>query len=246
MAFELVCYLNFGYPTIADGLRDAEIYYQNGCRALQLDIPSRDPYLEHDFIQERMRICLEHEPDYQKYFDAIIEFHHQHPDVALYFMLYENTVEELGVDRIVQFCKKAGICSASYVGSNEQIRNSFEAQGVGLCCYVQFHLPEDEIAFARKSNGPVLLQAKSVGKIGHNCSSFAEGLQYLRTAGITGRIYASVGIKTPEDIVTVRRAGADGAFIGSVLMQRLDNAKQFGACLRSFVAAAEHGKEEIE
>ncbi len=239
MAFELVCYLNFGYPTIADGLREAEIYYENGCRALQLDVPSRDPYLEHDFIKERMRICLEHEPDYQKYFDAIIGFHRTHPDVALYFMLYENVVEELGVERIARFCKAAGIRYASYVGSNEQIRSTLEARGLGLCCYVQFHLPDDEIAFARASDGPVFLQAKNVGRIGHGCRSFAEALGYLRAAGITGRVYASVGIKTPEDIAMTRQAGADGAFVGSVLMHSLGDTRLFAERLRAFVDAAE-------
>ena len=51
MAFELVCYLNFGYPSIEDGIKDAQLYIDNGCRALQLDIPVKDPYLEHPFIQ---------------------------------------------------------------------------------------------------------------------------------------------------------------------------------------------------
>ncbi len=238
MAFELVCYLNFGYPTIPDGLRAAARYYENGCRAMQLDIPSRDPYLEHDFIKDRMRICLEREPDYQKYFDAIIDFHDTHPDLALYFMLYENVVEELGAERIVDFCKRAGIQAASYVGSNEQIRRELTSRGLDLYCYVQFHLPQDEIVFAKNSEGPVLLQAKSVGRIGHDCQTFAQALQYLRGAGITNRVYASVGIKTPEDIAMARRAGADGAFVGSVLMNQLDDPAAFNRCLQAFVRAA--------
>lgn len=238
MAFELVCYLNFGYPTISDGIRDAEQYISNGCRALQLDIPSRDPYLEHDFIKERMKSCLETEPDYEKYFEGIREIHRRHPEVALYFMLYENTVEELGVKRIADFCKEVEIHYASYVGNSAEIKHQLEEAGLGICCYVQFHLPDDEVEFAMSSTGPVLYQAKSVGKTGHGCQTFSEGVSYLRNAGLKMPIYASVGIKTVDDVKMIRESGADGAFIGSVLMNALADKSGFAEVMRSFSEAA--------
>ena len=83
MAFELVCYLNFGYPSIEDGIKDAQLYIDNGCRALQLDIPVKDPYLEHPFIQERMKACLDREPDYEAYFNGIRQIRMANPDVAI-------------------------------------------------------------------------------------------------------------------------------------------------------------------
>ena len=238
MAFELVCYLNFGYPTIAEGIRDAELYIANGCRALQLDIPSKDPYLEHDFVKNRMKSCLETEPDYEKYFDGIREIRKRHKDLALYFMLYENTVEELGVQRITDFCHEVGIKYTSYVGNSFDVKHQLEQAGLGICCYVQYHLPDDEVDFAKESSGPVLYQAKSVGKCRPGCQSFADGVQYLRNAGLTMPIYASVGIKTVEDIKMVRESGADGAFIGSVLMNSLSDRQKFAETMMHFSEAA--------
>ncbi len=238
MSFELVCYLNFGYPTIADGIRDAELYIANGCRALQLDIPSRDPYLEHDFVKNRMKHCLEIEPDYEKYFDGIREIHKKHPEVALYFMLYENIVTELGVKRITDFCKEVGIRYSSYVGSSPEVKEQLEAEGLGICCYVQYHMPDEEVAFARLSTGPVLYQAKCAGKIHEGCETFEDGVAYLRNSGLTMPIYASVGIKTVDDIRMVKAGGADGAFIGSVLMNSLDDKAKFAEVMSSFSEAA--------
>ena len=238
MAFELVCYLNFGYPTISDGIRDAELYISNGCKALQLDIPSRDPYLEHDFIKERMKSCLETEHDYEKYFEGIREIHRRYPDVALYFMLYENTVKELGVKRIADFCREVGIHYTSYVGNSSEIKHQLEKAGLGICCYVQYHLPDDEVKFAMSSTGPVLYQAKSVGKTGHGCRTFSDGVRYLRNAGLEMSIYASVGIKTADDLRMVRKSGADGAFVGSVLMNALEDKTRFAEVMQSFSEAA--------
>ena len=238
MAFELVCYLNFGYPTIEEGIRDAEAYIEGGCTALQLDIPSRDPYLEHDFVKERMRKCLETQPDYEMYFEGIRKIHAAHPDVALYFMLYENTVQELGVRRVTDFCREVGIRYTSYVGGDAAIRNALAEAGLGICCYVQYHLPEDEVAFARASTGPVLYQAKSVGKTAHGCETFADGVRYLRQAGLSMPIYASVGLKTPDDIRMVKASQADGAFIGSVLMAQLGDKDKLKALIADFMDAS--------
>ncbi len=237
MSFELVCYLNFGYPTITDSIRDAELYIENGCRALQLDIPSRDPYLEHEFVKNRMKHCLETEPDYEKYFEGIREIHRNHPDVALYFMLYENIVNELGAKRITDFCKEVNIRYASYVGSNQEVKARLEAAGLGICCYVQYDMPEEEVAFARLSTGPVLYQAKSVGKLHEGCKTFSDGVRYLRGSGLSMPIYASVGIKNVDDIKMVKDGGADGAFIGSVLMHSLDDNVKFSQTMSSFSEA---------
>lgn len=216
MSFELICYLNFGYPSIEDGIHYARLYRKGGCEALQIDIPSRNPYLEHQMIQDRMAHCLRVYPDYQTYFDGIGKIRKEFPNIKLVLMLYENIVEEIGAPRIIAFCKQNRIEDLTYVGVNrEDLKQALIWAGLRIACYVQYHLPEDEIEFAKKSNGIVLLQAQSVGKTRPGCETFADGVQYLRESGITKPIYASVGIKEPQDVVRARQAGADGAFVGS-------------------------------
>lgn len=215
MSFELICYLNFGYPTIEDGVQYARLYIKGGCEALQVDIPSRNPYLEHQMIQDRMAHCLRLYPDYQTYFDGIGKIRKLFPAVKLVLMLYENIVEELGAPRIIKFCKQNRIEDLTYVGNREDLKQQLMGAGLRIACYVQYHLPDTEIEFAQKSNGIVLLQAQSVGKTRPGCETFADGVRYLRGRGITKPIFASVGIREPEDVVRTRQAGADGAFVGS-------------------------------
>lgn len=238
MAFQLVCYLNFGYPTIADGVRDVGRYYGCGCRAIQLDIPSRDPYLEHQMVKDRMAYCLEHTPNYDDYFNGFSEIRRLYPDLDITFMLYENIVTELGVPYLAEQCKRNGLINTGYVGNDLAVRRELQDVGLRLSSYIQFHLPDDEIASALDSGGRVALQVKSVGQTRPGCETFADGVKYLRARGITAPIFGSVGVKTPDDVRMIKAAGADGAFIGSVLMNVIDDAPLLEQTLREYMLAA--------
>lgn len=238
MAFKLICYLNFGYPTIEDGIEDAQLYIDNGCQAIQLDVPSKDPYLEHDFIKNRMKACLERQSDYEEYFNGIRKIRAKNPDVEMFFMLYENIVDEIGAKRITDFCNEVGIKYSTYVGMSEKVKSELESGGLGICCYVQYHLPDEEVSFAKVSSGPVLYQARSIGKTRVGCETFQDGIAFLKNAGVNKPIYASVGIKTPDDIRRAKESGADGAFIGSVLMNSIQDKKRFPDIMTSFSEAA--------
>lgn len=239
MSFELICYLNFGYPSIEAGLHYADLYIRGGCRVLQLDIPSRDPFLENEMIQKRMAHCLEQYPDYETYFEGISAICKKHPDVRIVLMLYENIVEELGVRRIIDFCTQNKIQDLTYVGASRgDLKQELIAAGLCIACYVRFHLPEEEITFARSSNGMVLFQAKPEGRFRPGCETFADGVRYLRERGITQPIYATVGIRTPEDVRAVRAGGADGAYVGSTLILALEDDNRLLDTMARFQACA--------
>ena len=52
---EIICYLSNGYPTIEASYNMAVEYADAGCRMLEVDFPSRNPYLESDYIAGRMK-----------------------------------------------------------------------------------------------------------------------------------------------------------------------------------------------
>ena len=43
---EIICYLSSGYPTIESSIEVANDYAKAGCKIIEVDFPSRDPYLE--------------------------------------------------------------------------------------------------------------------------------------------------------------------------------------------------------
>ena len=64
---EIICYLSNGYPTIEASYNMAVEYADAGCRMMEVDFPSRNPYLESDYIAGRMKKALEACDDYEKY-----------------------------------------------------------------------------------------------------------------------------------------------------------------------------------
>ena len=56
---EIICYLSNGYPTIEASYNMAVEYADAGCRMMEVDFPSRNPYLESDYIAGRMKKALE-------------------------------------------------------------------------------------------------------------------------------------------------------------------------------------------
>ena len=63
---EFICYLSNGYPTIEASYNMAVEYADAGCRMMEVDFPSRNPYLESDYIAGRMKKALEACDDYEK------------------------------------------------------------------------------------------------------------------------------------------------------------------------------------
>lgn len=68
---KLICFLSYGYPTIAQSIEIAEQYVQAGCDVLEIDLPSSDPYLEGEYIAARMKAALEQCSDYRQYMAGI-------------------------------------------------------------------------------------------------------------------------------------------------------------------------------
>ncbi|HBZ6637725.1 tryptophan synthase subunit alpha [Clostridium botulinum] len=218
---EIICYLSNGYPTIEDSYRIAEEYADAGCNMIEIDFPSRDPYLESEYIADRMAKSLEACDDYDKYMDSIVAVKKNLPNVKLLVLAYENTVEEIGVDKFINFCLENDFKDILLVGlRNEEIKNKIIENGLRVSCYVQYHLLPEEIEYAKKSNGFVYLQAKpNPGMINPKYPELSDCVEHLRECGIDRPIYCGVGVHAPEDVKMVKEAGGDAAFVGSTILK---------------------------
>lgn len=217
----LICYLSNGYPTIADSVRMAQTYVEAGCDIIEIDFPGRNPFLEGEFIAGRMAKALESCGDYGAYMEGMAQVKRLLPDTQFLLLLYEDTLEEISYDRFVAFCRDHGFRDLILVGlKGEGIKNRLMADGLLVSCYVQFHLPPEEVELAKASNGFVYLQAKPApGRVNPEYPELAQCVAYLRAQGIRRPIYCGVGVHTPQDVAMVKRAGADGAFVGSAILK---------------------------
>ncbi len=72
--FHLVYYISMGEPCIAASLEKAGLYLAQGVRALQFDLPSRNPYRENPFIRERMARAWARYGGYEPFLQALTQF----------------------------------------------------------------------------------------------------------------------------------------------------------------------------
>ena len=233
---ELICYLNNGYPSIEASEEMACLYAEAGCDIIEIDFPSRDPYLEGELIASRMAKALEACDDYSEYMKGMVRIKAALPGVRFILLAYENTVEEIGLEAFTNFCLDKGFLDLILVGmKDEAIKDRLIARGVRVSCYVQYKLDAQEVEHARQSNGFVYLQGKPTnGEVNPGYPTLGDCVGYLRGLGITRPIYCGVGIHTPEDASVAKQAGADGVFVGSAILTRQDDIPAMQDVIRRF------------
>jgi tryptophan synthase alpha chain len=238
---KLICYLSNGYPSIEASIKMAGHYAEAGCDIIEADFPSSDPYLEGEYIASRMKAALQNCGDYEKYMEGIKKIKEENKQARLILMAYENTVMEIGVDRFISFCKENGLYDMIYVGNrNEGIKKEISENGIKISCYVQFHMPEDEIEATLRSNGFVYMQAKpTTGNVNPRLPTLKHCIDHLKELGITREIYCGVGISMPEDIQMAREAGADGVFVGSTILKLQEDIPKMKETIAAFKKAAQ-------
>ena len=233
---KLICYLSNGYPTIESSIQMAKEYVDAGCDMIEIDFPSHNPYLESEFIAGRMAKALEACGDLDAYMDGMIRVKKELPNTEFILMVYENTVEEIGVEKFIRFCLDNNYLDIILVGlKDEVIKNQIIASGLRVSCYVQFHLDPTEVEYAKRSNGFVYLQAKPApGQANPAYPELKDCIRYLREQGITNPIYCGVGVHAPEDAGMVKQAGGDAAFVGSTILKLHDDLPAMKDMIRRF------------
>lgn len=232
----LICYLSNGYPSIERSEVIAHQYVEAGCDIIEIDFPARDPYLEGEYIAGRMAKALEACDDYSKYMESMAKLKKELPDTKFIVLAYESTVVEIGYERFIAFCKENGFEDMILVGlTGEEIKNRFIADGMGVSCYVQFQMMQEEMESAIHSNGFVYMQGKpGEGQNNPKYPTLKDCIAHLRAQNITRPIYCGVGIHTPEDATMAKEAGADGIFVGRAILTLHDDTPAMQATIRAF------------
>lgn len=238
---KLICYLSNGYPTLNASKMMAENYVNAGCDVIEMDFPSHNPFLENEFIAGRMKIALENCDDYDAYMREMIEIKNGLPQTKFILMVYENTILEIGSDKFIHFCINNGFNDIILVGIKDQkIKMNLIQNNLKVSCYVQYQLLDEEVNQARNSNGFVYLQAKPTqGIVNPQFPQLKNCIDFLRDQGIDQPIYCGVGIRTPEDVLMVKESGADGVFVGSVILKLHEDLPMLEKVIGDYKAACD-------
>lgn len=239
MSTKLICYLSLGYPSIEKSIDAAKAYVQSGCDIIEVGWPTYNAYLDSEFIGYTMKAALDACKEPEAYYQAILKIKESNPSAQVLLVAYEHTLEEIGVDRFMEFCIQNSILDLILVGTKDDcIKNKLMENGLRISCYIEYDLPDNQIAEARNSNSFVYLQAKPTGRIKQGYETLEQCIGYVRNKEISAPIYCGVGISTRDDVQMASKAGADGVFIGSAVIKLQDqpeSLKEFIKDLKSGV-----------
>jgi tryptophan synthase alpha chain len=237
---KLICYLSNGYPSIEESEAMAEEYAAAGCDVIEIDLPARDPYFEGELIASRMASALRASSDYRIFMDAAARIRKRHPAITVLLLAYDATIREIGIGPFVEFSLANDMRDLILVGRDvAPLKEELIGRGLRVTCYVQFHLPEDEVTAACASNAFVYLQSKPMaGNVNAAYPRLVDCIRYLRGRGITRPIYCGVGVSAPDDVAVVKESGGDGVFVGSAILKCGNDRARVREVIGRFKAAA--------
>lgn len=245
MSFNVIYYINIACPTIDKSLEMVDKYVAHGAKALQIDLPSKNPYEETPLVKKMMLDSLGRNGNYDVYMDAVREIRRRHPDLELHVVVYTDVVDSIGIEKFVDFGKEIHVASFMIPFNRREIWEYIEQHDIPDMKVILNALPDEEIAAAvetceRGYKSIVSLRNRKPGETNRpGCETWAGRYNYARKAGITAPIVSVFGIKTQEALREVKDSGADGAIIGNVLMNLWDDEEALWALFDQFQALYE-------
>lgn len=236
---KVIGYLSLGYPTLERSLEMAEVYFQSGCAAIEIGIPSPNPVYEKETIRTWMQQAYAAQPDYEVYFSAIAELKRRYPDREIYTMVYQEVMDMVTPQRYARFCREAGVTCIISINLTEESVAVFDAMGVARCSFGSLVLDAQRLEDCRKPGGLIYCQANFAPNQAPapGYETLAKVIAYMRETGITRPIYCGGGIRTPEDARRVKESGADGVFIGTAIISLAEHLDEMGRAIASYCQA---------
>lgn len=236
---KVIGYLSLGYPTLARSLSMADDYFEAGCDAIEIGIPSPNPKYEKETIRTWMQQAYAEESNYEVYFKAIAGLKARHPDKEVYTMVYQEVFDMVTPQRYARFCREAGVdCIISANLTSESIAVCDE-MGAVRCSFGSLILDPTRLEACQGPGGLIYCQANFLPNQTPvpGYETLGKVIAYMHSIGIIRPIYCGGGIQTPADALRVKEAGADGFFVGTAIISLADQPEELKKVVQSYVKA---------
>lgn len=242
MKFYPVYYFTIACPTIEKTLEMVDRYVEKcHIRGIQIDMPSADPYGETDMVKKRMAEALEKYRTYDVFMDAIREIRRRHPALEIHVVVYPDVIDSIGIEKFTEFCKEIDAFTVRIAGSvtYEDYINYMDDHGLTTSDNIHYSMPEEDIVRCRRTRGIIHMRTKRKTEApNRGLETWEQRLQYVRGKGVTARVFATADMKTAADLLAAREGGADGVYVGNVLMNLWDNEEALWKLLAEMEATA--------
>ena len=243
MKFYPVYYFTLACPTIERTLDMVDQYVEKcGVQGIQIDMPSGDPYGETDMVKAMMAKCLaDHHGDYNVFMDAIRGIRAKHPGLEIHVVVYPDVVDAIGLEKFTEFCREINAFTVRIAGTDpcaESIRY-LNGHGQITSDCIGYYMPEEDIERCRSARGIIHMRSRrKTDAPNRGLETWAQRIAYVRGRGVSARIFATADMKTAQDLAVAREAGADGAYVGNVLMNLWNDEEALWKLLHEMQATA--------
>lgn len=217
------------------------MYVEAGCDAIEWCLPPRNPYVDPPYIKEKLRQARDECGDYEKHLEELGAFRRKYPHVEIILLLYQETVLELTIERLINHCRKYDIETILSGNLNDQtIRKQIMDSGIKIASSINYTMYPEELELVCSSNGFVYVQAMPSSedlKAGRGYETLKIIIDKLRELGVKRPIYCGVGIRNLQDIQFIRKSGGQGFFLGSTIMRYYEEPKKMIDTIRAYKEA---------
>lgn len=242
MSFSPIYYITIACPTVERSVDMLERYIAHGAASIQVDLPSKHPVYETEFIAQCMAQALRDYQGYDVYWDALRRIRRNHRDLELHLVVYPDVVEQIGRGRFVELCGEVELASVMIAGGDDELSRFLRGEGIPVIGRIDRMLDPEQLRklSGEGPSGICNFNYKRHKEIApHGCGTFAKKIAYIRKAGVSCRILAVEGIANEEMMREVKTAGADGALVGNVLMRLWDDEAELWRLFQAFEALRE-------
>jgi len=234
----LVPFITAGYPEPKDFVATLKDIASVG-DVVELGIPFSDPMADGMTIQRSSFVALQKGVSVKWIFEQLDSAHGE-IDAPLVMMSYLNPLLAFGYDALAERALAAGVCGFIVPDlpfeESAEIRAALEAKGLGLIQLVTPATPDARLKMLCEASKGFVYAVTITGITGGDAGLPTGLATYLDkvTSFSNIPVCAGFGIRAPEDVATVGQL-ADGAIIGSALVEVLENGEDPKAFLSSLI-----------
>ncbi|OPY30566.1 MAG: Tryptophan synthase alpha chain [Methanocella sp. PtaU1.Bin125] len=219
----LIAYITLGDPTPAESLAIAQTLIDSGSvDVLELGVPFSDPIADGPVIQAAVDRALKAGMNTDLAFDIAGALDKKVPVV---YLTYYNIVLQYGIERFTESCRAAGV--SGLIVADLPFEESLELRAACKLCDVDYiHVvtpntgPERMRKILADASGFVYLVSTMgvTGKRKTLSDSLGEFIRRGREAARQAPVAVGFGISGPDHVGEVVGMGADGAIVGSAIV----------------------------
>jgi tryptophan synthase alpha chain len=222
----LIAYLTGGDPTREEFGANASALVEGGADILEIGIPFSDPIADGPVIQASSQRALGTGITPKKVLSLARELSAR-SDTPLVLLTYYNPILAMGAERFLRMARESGVSGLVIpdipAEADPQFHGLASKHGIDCVLLAAPNTPETRLRRILEETSGFLYLVSLYGVTGPRRTLGPQALESLKRVRSINKkrvpVSAGFGVSTPDHVRTLMRAGADGAIVGSALVQ---------------------------